>query len=167
MTLKTLATTTLLAGVMAAVAGCSDKKPDAPAAVAEKKPAAKAGEHAPHGKGPNGGVIFDLCKDHAEFTVDHAKKECAVLFVDGDGEDAAPLPVAATELTLTTKAAKTKDGKVVPPMTVKLLPVDAKGGKASKFVGTDPGLGLCTVADFAGTVTAVVGGKPSSGEFSE
>ena len=63
------------------------------------------------------------------------------------------------------KAAKTKDGKVVPPMTVKLVPVDAKGGNASKFVGTDPGLG--NVADFAGTVTAVVGGKPSSGEFSE
>ena len=165
MALKNLAATTLLAGVIAAVTGCSDKKPDAPAAVAQKKPAAKGDVHAPHGKGPNGGVIFDLGKDHAEFTVDHAKKECAVLFVDGDGEDALPLPVAAAELTLTTKAVKTKDGKVVPPMTVKLLPVDAKAGKASKFVGTDPGLG--TVADFAGAVTAVVGGKPSSGEFSE
>ena len=165
MTLKNLAAACLLAAAVQAVTGCSDKKPDAPAAVAEKKPAAKAGEHAPHGKGPNGGVIFDLGKDHAEFTVDHAKKECAVLFVDGDGEDAVPLPVAATELTVTTKAANSKDGKVVPPMTIKLLPADGKGGKASKFVGTDPGLG--TVADFAGTVTAVVGGKPSSGEFSE
>ena len=165
MTLKNLAAACLLAAAMAAVTGCSDRKADAPAAVAGKKPAAKGDVHAPHGKGPTGGVVFDLGKGHAEFTVDHAKKECAVLFVDGDGEDALPLPVAATELTLTTKAAKTKDGKVVPPMTVKLLPADAKGGKASKFVGTDPDLG--TVADFAGTVTAVVGGKPSSGEFSE
>lgn len=77
--------------------------------------------------------------------------------------DAKPVSVTATELTLTTKEAKTVDGKVVPPMTVKLLPIDASEGKAVKFVGTDPG--ISNVADFAGTVLGEVDGKASQGEF--
>ncbi|MDB5311298.1 MAG: hypothetical protein JWO38_5500 [Gemmataceae bacterium] len=128
-----------------------------------KKDDSKGGDHAPHGKGPNGGVVFDLGKYHGEFTVDHDKKECTVLVLGMD--EKTPVPVAAKELTLSTKGAKTKDGKVVPPMTLKLLPKDEAGGKTSKFVGTDPGLG--NVADFEGTVTAVIDGKPSTGEFKE
>ncbi len=57
-----------------------------------------------------------------------------------------PLAVAAKEFTLTTKETKTKEGELVPPMTIKMLPKDAMDGKASKFVGTDPGIG--NVADF-------------------
>ena len=153
-----------------ALTGCGDKavtpatggdKGKAVAADAAKK----GDDHAPHGAGPNGGVVFDLGKYHAEFTVDHPKKECTVLFLSGDQKGATAIPVAAKEFTLTTKETKTKEGKVVPPMTVKLLPVDAKDGKASKFVGTDPGIG--NVADFAGTVTGEIDGKPSSGEFKE
>jgi hypothetical protein len=120
------------------------------------------GGHA-HGKGPNNGVVFDLGKYHGEFTVDHDQKECVILVLGAD--EKTPTPVAAKELTLTTKETKTKEGKVVPPMTIKLLPKDESGGKASKFVGTDPDLG--NVADFAGTVTAVIDGKPSQGEFKE
>ena len=56
-------------------------------------------------------------------------------------------------------------GKVVPPMTIALKPVDAKDGKASKFVGTDPGVG--NVADFEGIVLGEIDGKPSKGEFKE
>src|SRR5829696_8687945 len=74
------------------------------------------GDHAPHGKGPNGGVVFDLGKYHAEFTVDHDKKECTVLFVTADNKDAKPLPVATKELTVTTKETKTKEGTKVAPM---------------------------------------------------
>jgi hypothetical protein len=120
------------------------------------------GDHA-HGKGPNGGVVFDLGKYHGEFTVDHDKRECTVLALGQD--EKTPTPVAAKELTLTTKETKTKEGKVVPPMTIKLLPRDESGGKASRFIGTDPGLG--NVADFEGTITAVIDGKPSTGEFKE
>ena len=145
-----------------AVVGCGDSKPT-PSNTGDNK-GGKEEKHA-HGKGPNGGVLFDLGKYHAEFTVDHPAKECTVLFVTGDDKDAKPLPVAAKEFTLTTKETKTKEGKVVPPMTVKLLPKDAKDGKAAKFVGTDPGIG--NVADFAGTVTGEIDGKPSSGEFKE
>ncbi len=123
----------------------------------------------PHGDGPNGGPIFDLGKYHAEFTVDHGKKECYVLFIRGDDKTAKPLPVACKELTFTTKETKVREGadkgQVVPPMTITLKPADEKDGKAAKFVGTDPGLG--NVADFAGNVTGEVGGKPSSGKFKE
>ena len=73
--------------------------------------------------------------------------------------------IGAKELTLTTKETRTKEGKVVPPMTVKLSPVDEADGKAAKFVGTDPSIG--NVADFAGTVLGEVDGKPSQGDFTE
>ena len=153
-----------------AVAGCGKSEPsksdagkNEPSKGGDKK-GGKEDDHA-HGKGPNGGVVFDLGKDHVEFTVDHPKKECTFLFVTGDNKDAKPMPVAAKEFTLTTKETKTKEGKVVAPMTIKMLPVDAKDGKASKFVGTDPGLG--NVADFEGTATGEINGKPASGSFKE
>jgi hypothetical protein len=154
--------------VAALAAGCGEK-PAASSGGADKGKGAggakKDADHAPHGAGPNGGVVFDLGKDHAEFTVDHGKKECVVLFLAGDNKDAKPLAVAAKEFTLSTKETKTKEGKAVPPMTIKLLPADAKDGKATKFVGTDPGLG--NVADFEGAVTGEINGKPASGEFKE
>ena len=86
-----------------------------------------------------------------------------VLIIGGD--EKTPLPVAASELTLSIKQTKTKEGKVVPPMTVTLLPKDEANGKATTFVGSDPGIG--NVADFAGTVLGEVDGKPSQGEFAE
>jgi len=145
-----------------AVAGCNTQKP---ASTGNKGATAgdKKDDHGPHGKGPNGGVVFDLGKYHAEFTVDHDKKECTVLILGQDEKTITP--VAAKELTLTTKETKTKDGKVVPLMTIQLLPQGETGGKASKFVGTNPGLG--NVADFEGTVLGEIGGKPSQGTFKE
>jgi len=147
-----------------AVTGCSQQSGTAPTAKNKgaSKDSGKEKEHV-HGKGPHGGVVFDLGKHHAEFTVDHPKKECTI-FILGDDEKT-PTPVAAKELTLTTKATKTEDGKAVPPMTIQLLPKDESGGKATKFIGTDPGLG--NVADFAGTVLGEIDGKPSQGEFKE
>ena len=159
---KTLGLGLLVAAL--AVAGCSPQGGTAPGTKdgGAGKEGGKEKTHV-HGKGPNGGVVFDLGKYHAEFTVDHPKKECTI-FIMGDDEKR-PAPVAAKELTLTTKATKTEDGKEVPPMTIKLLPQDETGGKATKFVGTDPGLG--NVADFAGTVLGEINGRPSQGEFKE
>lgn len=158
-TAKTLAITLLVTTL--AITGCgqpaSTSKGDA-----KKDSVRKEAEHA-HGKGPNGGVIFDLGKHHAEFTVDHDKKECTILILGAD--EKTPAPVASKELTLTTKATKTKEGKVVAPMTIKMLPKDEKDGKSTKFVGTDAGLG--NVADFEGTVLGEIDGKPSQGEFKE
>lgn len=159
---KILGLVALCAGL--AVTGCdSGSKPS------EKKdgatPGASAGkpkEHS-HGQGPNGGVLFDFGKYHAEFTVDHGKAEVTVLIIGND--EKTPVAVAAKELTVSIKETKTKEGKVVAPMTIKLLPKDESGGKASKFVGTDPG--ISNVADFAGTVLGEVDGRPSQGEFKE
>ena len=148
-----------LAAAALVAAGCDQKGSDPTGA--NKAPAGKHDKD--HGHGPNGGVVFDLGKYHAEFTVDHPAKSCTVLVLGAD--EKTPTAVAATELTLTTKETKTKEGTVVPPMTVKLLPQGAQGGKASKFVGTDPGLG--NAADFAGTIISEIDGKPSQGEFKE
>ncbi|MSR32103.1 MAG: hypothetical protein EXR99_11405 [Gemmataceae bacterium] len=156
---KTLGLGLLVAAL--AVTGCSDKG-GTPKAETKKDGGKKESEHA-HGKGPNGGVTFDLGKYHAEFTVDHDKKECTINIFGAD--EKTPTPVAAKELTLTTKETKTKEGKVVAPMAIKMLPKDEKEGKAMKFVGTDPGLG--NLADFAGTVLGEIDGKPSQGEFKE
>jgi hypothetical protein len=157
----------LLTLTLAFVAGCpqaSTPKGNVPAKdTAAKADSGKKEEHAPHGKGPNGGVVFDLGKYHAEFTVDHDKKECTILVLDDDEKTVAK--VASKEMTVITKESKTKDGTVVPPMTIKMLPKDEADGKASKFVGTDPGLG--SVADFEGSVVTEINGKPSRGKFKE
>lgn len=106
-------------------------------------------------------MLFDLGKYLAEFTVDHGEKECKVVGIGADGKT--PTVVAAKEFTLTTKETKGKDGKVVVPMTVKLLPKDPNRGKAMTFVGTDPGLG--NVTEFERAVLGEVDGKPSQSEF--
>lgn len=163
---KTLSLGLLIAAV--AMAGCS---PQAGTPKAEPKIKASTKEDAghTHGTGPNGGVVFDLGKYHAEFTVDHPAKKCAILFLAGGTKDAKPLPVSAKQFTLSIKETKVKEGadrgKVLPPMTITLKPVDAKDGKASTFVGTDPGIGH--VADFKGTVLGEIDGKPAQGTFKE
>ena len=78
-------------------------------------------------------------------------------------DEKTPVAVSARELTLLSKEAKGKDGSTVPAMTVKLLPKDEANGKATQFVGTDPGLGKVT--ELQGTVLAELDGKPSQGEF--
>ena len=144
--------------------GCSksNKGQTAPASGGQSNSAATSSEHA-HGTGPNGGVVFDLGSHHAEFTVDHGKKECTVVVL-GDDENT-PAAIAASELILNTNETKTAAGTVVQPMTITMKPADAADGKATRFVGSDPG--LSNVADFAGTVSGEVEGKPSLGEFKE
>lgn len=141
--------------------GCSKSSDTSPAAT-DTTSAAPVAEHA-HGTGPNGGVVFDLGGHHAEFTVDHGKQQCTILVL-GDDEKT-PTAVTATEFILNIQETKTADGTVVAPMTITMSPVDAADGKATKFVGTDPGIG--NVADFAGTVSGEIDGKPAMGEFKE
>jgi hypothetical protein len=144
--------------------GCDNKptNPTGDATKADTTKVAKKKGHS-HGKGPNGGVVFDLGNYHAELDIKHDKKEMYILIL-GDDEKT-PEAIAAKDLTVTTKETKGKKGEVVPAMTIKLKPVDEKDGKASRFMGTDDGLGI--EAEHSGTATAVIGGKPSSGEFKE
>ena len=160
--LKLMVPGLLVAALM--TSGCSRSSDSTPAGTDAKvaSDAAPVVEHT-HGTGPNGGVVFDLGSHHAEFTVDHGKHECAILVL-GDDEKT-PTPVAATELILNIKETKTTDGTVVSPITITMAPENATGGKGSKFVGSDPGIG--NVADFAGTVSGEIDGKPSLGEFEE
>jgi hypothetical protein len=141
--------------VLLLAGGCTKPAEEKPAETAAQ-PAPKADSHS-HGNGPNGGVVFDLGSHHAEFTVDHPKQEATILFFEA--------PVAATELVLNIQETQTAEGTKVAPMTVTLSATDAADGKASKFVGKDPGIG--NVADFAGTVSGEIDGKPASGEFKE
>lgn len=138
------------------VVGCNDQG-------SKPKPEPKSHGHDHHEPGPNGGTVFDLGKYHVEFTVDHDKKECALLFLGED--DKTPLAIAAKDLLLTTKPAKGEDGSTVPAMTIKLQPQGETDGKASKYVGTDPG--LAHKVDFEGTVTGVIDDKPAKGNFKE
>ena len=116
-----------------------------------------------HGRGPTGGVVMDLGSHHAEFTVNHGKKEVTIIIL-GDDEKT-PRAVAATGFVLNIKETKTAEGKVVPPMTIMMQPVDPTDGQTAVFVGSDPGIG--NVADFAGTVSGEIDGKPAMGEFKE
>ncbi len=153
----------LLASVFA-FAGCSEKtettdaKPEGHA----ESPTKNTSGHS-HGTGPNGGVVFDLGKYHAEFTVDHPNETVMVLILGDDKNTTTPID--AEEFTLSIKETKTADGTTVEPMTITLKPEDATDGNASKFVGSDPGIG--NVADFEGTVVGEIDGKPSQGEFKE
>lgn len=153
-----------LACLAAAVTLLGCARPPAPSD-AKSKGTSKAPHSAAHvhGKGPNGGVVFDLGKYHAEFTVDHDKKECTLRLL-GDDEKT-PVAANVSTLSLTTKATKTDAGTPVAPMTIKLLAEDAVEGKAKVFVGSDPGLG--NVADFAGTVVGEIDGRPVQGNFEE
>lgn len=157
---KTLLGLGLLVAALS-VTGCGGGS--APAENAKQKSGGGHDHAHTHGSGPNGGVVFDLGKYHAEFTVDHPKQECTVLVLGDDMKS--PEMVGATEFTLNTKPTKTEDGTEVPAMTVTLKPQDAADGKASTFVGTDPGIG--NVADFEGTVVGEIDGKPSQGSFKE
>jgi hypothetical protein len=146
------------------LAGCL-RSSDSMSATADTKPASGDSEAAPHahGTGPNGGVVFDLGSHHAEFTVDHSQQHCTILILGQD--EKTPLPIAADGFVLNINETTTAEGKVVPPMTITMQPVNATDGKTDTFVGTDPGIG--NVADFAGTVSGEIAGKPSMGEFKE
>lgn len=142
------------------VCGCTKTATEPAADTAATTASAESGHS--HGNGPNGGVVLDLGGDHAEFTVDHPKSECQLLILDSNH---APKPVAAEDLIVSIKQTKTAEGKVVGPMTIDLRPVSPVDGKASQFVGADPGMG--NVAAFEGTVSGQIDGKPALGEFQE
>ena len=60
-----------------------------------------------HGAGPNGGVVFDLGKYHAEFTVDHHKKECMVLVLGANEKTPTADPVRLVRISSALKATST------------------------------------------------------------
>ncbi|HQR09469.1 MAG TPA: hypothetical protein PLN21_21785 [Gemmatales bacterium] len=127
----------LLANVIV-IAGCKqDNAGTKPSANKDEVKTVSSPEAHAHGIGPNGGIVFELGKYHAEFTVNHDKKECTVVVLSADEKNTQPIKVAAKELMLTTKETKSSDGKVIPRLTIKLLPKEETGSKGSIFVGSD------------------------------
>ena len=72
---------------------------------------------------------------------------------------------AASEIVVNTDEAKTTAGTVIPSMTITLKPVDRSNGKATKFLGTDTGLG--NIADFSGYISGEFDGKMAGADFQE
>jgi hypothetical protein len=112
-----------------------------------------------HGAGPHDGTVADWGggKYHVEFTVDHDKQEGTVYILGGD--EKTPSPIKTTEITLSIKD---------PMMQVTLKATPQEGdpeGTASKFVGTNEGLGV--VQEYEGTISGVIDDTPYSGDFKE
>ena len=109
------------------------------------------------GNGPNGGVVFDLGAQHAEFTVDHEKQEATVYVLGSDEKSPAPIKTDKISLTIGD-----------PEIQADLLPVPLEGeadGLSSRFVGKHEKLGI--VQEYAGTMSAEIEGTPYTGDFKE
>jgi hypothetical protein len=152
-TRKFLAAYLLTAGLV--VAGCGQP------ATTPTQSAAKGGdtkddhEHEP---GPHDGHIIDFAGLHAEFCVDHGKKQVTVYMLDGKHAKTAT-PVEAAKLELSIKS---------PAFQVDLFPAPQDGdpkGKASRFVATHDNFGK--EQEFEGTISGTVNGKNYSEEFKE
>ncbi|MGL4464300.1 MAG: hypothetical protein ACRDD1_17905 [Planctomycetia bacterium] len=161
MSFKTLLGATMLA---AAVIGCAPPAATAPKAVqttaapdpkVEKKDDHDDNVHGAHG--PHDGTIVDFGAFHAEFCMDHAKKEATVYILDEEVKK--PVPIAVETILLSIeKPAFQVDLKAAP------IEGDPKG-MASRFVAAHENFGK--EQEFAGTMSAVIDGKPSLGDFKE
>ncbi len=137
--------------------GCSDRGKESP-----RKETQTTRETAAHGhvhEGPHHGAIAEWgdAEYHAEFTVNHAKKEARVYILGPDSRK--PAPIKAGKVLLSIKE---------PPFQVELKPEPQEGdpaGTASCFVGQNEKLGV--VQEFAGTISAEVNNKPYVGDFKE
>jgi hypothetical protein len=110
-----------------------------------------------HGDGPHGGVIIEFGKYHAEFTVDHPKKEATIYLLSGNLKK--NVPISSDKLTLSIKS---------PQFQTELKPVPQEGdpkGESSRYVGTHESLGK--VQPFEGTLSGEIDGKPYLGDFKE
>jgi hypothetical protein len=114
----------------------------------------------PHA-GPHEGALAEWGEEefHAEFTVDHGKKQATVYILDGSAKNAPKVePKEITSVVLTIKA--------TPPVTIELrsdaLKTDAKG---IAFSGTHDLLGK--EMEFEGTISGKVKDKSFSGDFAE
>ena len=152
MNAKLLGLGVLLVGL--SVLGCN-KPADAPKADDKKVAAKKKDDGHDHGEAPHGGTIIEFGKYHAEFCVDHGKKQVTVYILSGDLEKNDPIP--ATKLLLSIKT---------PTFQADLVAVPQDGdpkGRSSRFVATHENFGK--EQEFEGTVSGEIDGKPYLGDF--
>jgi hypothetical protein len=110
--------------------------------------------------GPHGGPLAEWGEEeyHAEFTVDHAKKQATVYILDGNARKAAPIDVEAITLRLTSVEPHV-------PVTLKADPQEGDPkGQASRFTGTHEAL---AGEGLKGEISGTVAGTPYAGPFEE
>lgn len=123
------------------------------------EPSPKAHNHPD--EGPHGGALAEWGNEefHAEFLVDHGKKEATVYILDGLADKT--VPVKEETLTLIIK-------NVQPPanITLKADPQkDDPKGRASRFTGRHDA--LAKEMEFEGEISGKIGDKAYTGEFKE
>jgi hypothetical protein len=158
MNAKLLGLGMLLIGL--SVVGCN-KPADTPKAdlkKGEKSPKKDGhGDHGDHGDGPHGGLIIEFGKYHAEFCVDHGKKQVTVYILSEDLKKNVPIPAAKLLLSIKN-----------PQFQTDLIAIPQEGdpkGKSSRFVATHDNFGK--EQEFEGTVSGEIDGKPYLGDFKE
>lgn len=155
MTFRILTALSLAFG-MTFIVGCGDKAKPSAKELPAKGSTEEHDDH-DHGPGPHKGTIGEWGNKHFEFTVDHKKQEATVYILKGNAKDASP--IKTDKVTLSIKEPKFQvELKAVPEST-------DPAGTSSRFVGKDEKFGK--EQEFAGTLDAVVEGKPYSGDFAE
>ena len=137
----------LTAASLLLAAGCPT-----PRTSKDKTPAKGLAKDPPE-KGAHGGALAEWDESdetHAEFTVDHDKKQATVYVLDGEAKKAVPIPAESLTLSLT----NTK-----PPVEITLKADPQEGdpkGQASRFTGTHEALGK--EMEFEGKISGETGG---------
>jgi hypothetical protein len=119
----------------------------------------KAHDHAE--QGPHGGALAEWGEEkyHAEFTVDHPKKQATVYILDGTAKKPSPIPAETITLTLT-------NVKPTVQFTLKADPQEGDPkGSSSRFIGTHDQLGV--EMEYEGEISGRVGDTPYVGAFEE
>lgn len=154
--------TAFLGAALFALAGCAGKeapKKDTKTQAADKDKGHAAHDHAD--EGPHGGALAEWGAEeyHAEFTVDHGKKQATVYLLDGKAKKA--VPIQTESITLTIKNVK-------PPASITLKADPQKEdpkGTSSRFVGQHDA--LAKEMEFDGEISGKVGDKAYTGDFKE
>lgn len=156
----------LVAGLLVAP-GCNKtpnkEKPADPKkkeeATAKKDDGKKKDDHAE--KGPHGGPLAEWGEEkyHAEFTVDHDKKQATVYILDGSAKKASPIAAETISLTITSFNPSVK-------VTLKAAPdKDDPKGSSSRFVGMHDK--LAEKVEYKGQISGTVDKTPYVGKFDE
>jgi hypothetical protein len=150
----------LLAAAMLFLDGCG--KNDAPQKGGAKAKSGAKKEHVHADEGPHDGALASWGDDefHAEFTVDHDKKQATIYILD---DTATKAPKVAADKITEVKLAITS---IKPPVTLDLKHDASKSdAKGIAFVGTHNALAI--EMEFKGKISGKIDGKAFSGDFEE
>ena len=153
--------TLLLPAVAFFVAGCMVKTDQPRSQGKGGSTSNEAGGHAHPHNGPHDGALAEWGEEqfHAEFTVDHGKKQATIYILDGTAKSAPKLnanEISNVELTI----------KGMPPVKIELRPDPVKtDAKGIAFSGINDLFGK--EMEFEGTISGKIKDQAFSGDFAE